>query len=244
MIFSAIAAEAQSSSAERNFPQSKVTIEAALKSLQGNLAGRLPVLEGFAKAAEHPLDHFQRGYYQSTIDVQSTVSGGSVVHVSTKVTAWYADPNGAKSGYQLLISNGRIETDLLDQLQDQLAKGPPGINSGATSASPSVKPPVESQATPGSSIAPPAPTVNRIFSPAAHFSLPERTSHEATDATAPEKNTNSLRTEANNLEEILKNTAHPKNLVAVKKSGTPVVSAPSLTAKAVFSPACTMNSSC
>ncbi len=44
----------------------------------------------------------------------------------------------------------------------------------------------------------------------------------------------SLKAEAENLEEILKNTAHPKNLVAVKKSGTPVVSTPSLTAKPQF----------
>ena len=36
------------------------------------------------------------------------------------------------------------------------------------------------------------------------------------------------------MEEILKNQVHPKNLVAVKKSGTPVVSAPSLTAKPQF----------
>jgi hypothetical protein len=33
---------------------------------------------------------------------------------------------------------------------------------------------------------------------------------------------------------VLKNTAHPKNLIAVKKSGTPVVLTPSLTAKPQF----------
>jgi hypothetical protein len=43
-----------------------------------------------------------------------------------------------------------------------------------------------------------------------------------------------LRTEADSLEEILKNQGHPKNLVAVKKSGTPVVGSPSLTAKPLF----------
>src|SRR5207245_7459583 len=43
-----------------------------------------------------------------------------------------------------------------------------------------------------------------------------------------------LQAETKNLEEILKNQAHPKNLVAVKKSGTPVVATPSLTAKALF----------
>jgi hypothetical protein len=43
-----------------------------------------------------------------------------------------------------------------------------------------------------------------------------------------------LRAEADSLEEILKNQAHPKNLVAVKKSGTPVVATASLTAKTLF----------
>jgi hypothetical protein len=43
-----------------------------------------------------------------------------------------------------------------------------------------------------------------------------------------------LQTEASGLEEMVKNMAHPKNLVAIKKSGTPVVSSPSLTAKPQF----------
>src|SRR6202049_1562632 len=49
-----------------------------------------------------------------------------------------------------------------------------------------------------------------------------------------EKSDSALQAEADSLEEILKNQAHPKNLVAVKKSGTPVVSTPSLTAKPQF----------
>jgi hypothetical protein len=43
-----------------------------------------------------------------------------------------------------------------------------------------------------------------------------------------------LEAEAENLKEILKNQAHPKNLVAVKKSGTPVVASASLNAKTLF----------
>jgi hypothetical protein len=43
-----------------------------------------------------------------------------------------------------------------------------------------------------------------------------------------------LRAEAESLEEILRNQSHPKNLVAVKKSGTPVVATASLTAKTLF----------
>ena len=49
-----------------------------------------------------------------------------------------------------------------------------------------------------------------------------------------DKDQSALQTEAESLEEILKNQAHPKNLVAVKKSGTSVVATPSLTAKTLF----------
>jgi hypothetical protein len=51
---------------------------------------------------------------------------------------------------------------------------------------------------------------------------------------AADKDSSSLQAEADSLEEILKNQAHPKNLVAVKKSGTPVVGTASLTAKTLF----------
>jgi hypothetical protein len=43
-----------------------------------------------------------------------------------------------------------------------------------------------------------------------------------------------LQAELQSLQEILKNQAHPKNLVAVKKSGTPVVASASLNAKTLF----------
>ena len=117
----ALYAAAQTDPHERPFSQSKAAVEKALTALQPNLAGRLPVLDGFAKPGEHPLDRYQRGYYQSTVQVSSTPSGGSLVRVSTKVTAWYVDPVASRSGYELLISNGRIEADLLDQLREQLA---------------------------------------------------------------------------------------------------------------------------
>jgi len=50
----------------------------------------------------------------------------------------------------------------------------------------------------------------------------------------PGKSDSTLQAEADNLAEVLKNQAHPKNLVAVKKTGTPVLSSPSLTAKPEF----------
>ena len=236
----AVPAPAQTNPNERAFPQSKATVEKALAALQANLAGRLPVLDGFAKPGEHPLDRYQRAYYQSTIQVSSTPSGGSLVRVSTKVTAWYADPGASHSGYQLLTSNGRIEADLLDELAEQLAKGPPTESSNQTA---SVSPPKPSTEVPTAepkisapASKPPDPdrtlsaSLNQGLSPSLAPQQVERPASTQSDV----KSDGALQAEADSLEEILKNQVHPKNLVAVKKSGTPVVSAPSLTAKPQF----------
>src|SRR3984957_1781983 len=82
--------QAQSNANERTFPQSKATIEKTLKEMP--TSRRLPVLAGFATSSDHPLERYQRGYYQTKFQVTATPSGGSVVRVSVQVTAWYADP--------------------------------------------------------------------------------------------------------------------------------------------------------
>lgn len=238
-----VLAVTQTDGRERHFPQSKTAVETALKSIQVNLAGRLPVLDGFALPSERPLEQYQRGYYQSTVQVVAAPSGGSIVRVTTKVTAWYADPQGAQSGYQLLKSNGRLEADLLDQLAEQIAaissepqkapNGPavvlPAGEPAATAASPPQEQPLISAPTA------PFPQPGRYSS-----SLSQGLAAQSQSSTAgPEKagldqSKGELQAEADNLQEILKNQAHPKNLVAVKKSGTPVVAKPSLNAKTLF----------
>jgi hypothetical protein len=228
-------AQVQENSYQRAFPQSKATVEKALKVLQPTMSGRLPVLDGFATPGEHSLDRYQRGYYQATAEVTSNGSG-ALVRISTKVTAWYDDPAAARSGYQLLKSNGRLEADLLDQLQDQLAKSS-SVNGTTTSATvPSPKPHTESK--PDPAIAAPAakfPDTDRTFSSSSKESLPSRAQDAGQAPNQPaDKTTSALQSEMQSLQEIVKNIAHPKNLVAVKKSGTPVVGTPSLNAKAEF----------
>jgi hypothetical protein len=237
------------SSYERSFPQSKATIEKTLKILQPNLAGHLPVLDGFAQPGEHPLDRYQRAYYQTTVQILPTPSGGSLVRVSAKVTAWYNDPAAGHSGYQLLTSNGRLEADLLDQLGEQLAQGsadnrtttasvstPAATTSTVSTTSKPAESRVEQPATePKAPTAPSSSENERKFSSSLNQSLEDQERASAQLAALPNLgSTTALRTEADSLEEILKNQAHPKNLVAVKKSGTPVVSTPSLTAKPQF----------
>ena len=229
---------AQSNEYERAFPQSKVTVEKVLKEMQSATAGRLPVVNGFATAADHPLDRYQRGYYQSKFQVSSTPSGGSIVRVSVQVTAWYADSVAAHSGYQILTSNGRLEEDLLDQLADQLAAKAPQVSA---STPPTIVPrqAVKSPDSAEPTISAPMPRLPEVkgkFSSSLAQSLEnqERAGPQIGQDKLADKTPSALQAEAQSLEETLENQAHPKNLVAVKKSGTPVVAAASLTAKTLF----------
>lgn len=226
---SAVAAWAQSSSTERTFPQPRAVVEKALKAMQPNMAGRLPALEGFADSVDHPVEHYQRGYYQASAEVVPSSSGGCLVRIKVKVTAWYSDPTALHSGYQVLASNGRLESDLLDQLAEQLAVAPDAVAASA-------KQPTE--ASKDKQLAAPEParkfpdTNGTVSSSLRGWASPTSTAVEkpAESLSKP----SSLQAGADNLEEMLKNTAHPRNLVAVKKSGTPVVPSPSLTAKPIF----------
>jgi hypothetical protein len=269
--------QAQGSGIERTFPQSKAAVEKVLKEMQPATGGRLPVLDGFATSSDHPLDRYQRGYYQSKFQVSAAPSGGSIVRVSVQVTAWYADPVAARSGYQLLVSNGRLEADLLDQLADHLAGRTPkdGPQTDAVSPAIAAHQPFPSeksalsaassggdssskQSFPESSLAPAAKTPvaaePTISAPVPQLpstgtglssslaqgrieqekSEAEKTGQQTAQKKLADEYPSALRTEAASLEEILKNQAHPKNLVAVKKSGTPVVATASLTAKTLF----------
>ena len=227
---SALIAWAQSDTVERTFPQSKATIEKSLKEMQSNMAGRLPVLEGFAQPGEHVLDRYKNGYYQATAEVSPNAAGGCVVRIKAKVTAWYSDPAMSHSGYQLLPSNGRLESDLLDRLAEQLsATAHEKAPASAAGVNPSPEDPQ-----------PFAPEPARKF-PDANGTVASSLKDWAASPLGAEKSTDtsqkpesSLKAEADSLEEIRKNTAHPRNLVAVRKSGTPVVSTPSLTAKPLF----------
>jgi hypothetical protein len=248
-------ASAQAVPYERTYHESKSAVEKALKALQPSTSGRLPTLEGFALPGDHPLNRYQRGYYQSAVQVSSTASGGAVVRVNTKVTAWYADSIPSRSGYQLLTSNGRLESDLLDQLTDLLATSASATSSGQSSnqsfpasapaavkrpaiagkgsadkgvTEPTISAPMPRSADPG-----------RVFSSAeaglsAQQLADSKNSLKPLDRTATDRTATGLQAEASSLEEVLKNQAHPKNLVAIKKSGTPVVATPSLNGKTLF----------
>jgi hypothetical protein len=224
---------------ERTFSQSKNTVEKALQKLQSATHGKLPTLDGFVVEGDRPLSQFQRPYYDSTVQVSSTPAGECIVRITAKVTAWYADSNPAHSGYQLLSSNGRLESDFLDQLSDLLNSAnskSPGDSGMGGSPQPSTH---QSGETAGDAaandVALSAPTPQEgKKSSVGRMSSSSLAATRHSDAKVDSPKEVELKAEAESLEDVLKNQAHPKNLVAVKKSGTPVVDSPSLTGKTLF----------
>ncbi|MGA8153624.1 MAG: hypothetical protein WB952_21930 [Terriglobales bacterium] len=236
---------AQTTPYERTFPESPAQVEKALKGLQSS-AGRLPVLDGFVVPGNHPLERYQRGYYQCTVQVNPS-PGGSVVRISAKITAWYADSDPSRAGYQVLASNGRIESDLLDRLGDAL-------NSKISAAA---EPPSSVRTAPAKSKAqndPPVPTISapmprdtvrgepiggsKKAGPSSPFTVGTPASEEVasleTRKAVADKHVEDLEKQAKSLEEILRNQAHPTNLAAVKKANTPILGSPSEGAKVLF----------
>jgi hypothetical protein len=239
---------AQSPPYERRFAQSKATVERTLKELQPSTSGRLPVLDGFTRPGDRLLDRFQRGYYQCAIQVSSTPGRGALVQVSAKITAWYSDPASSKSGYRVLPSNGRLETDFLDRLEEALSGKASSSAANVTGVAVPSQPTSKSAGSaPG--ISAPTPSGGALASPAAAktsptpgsspFKLGNAVSADgvaslATQKAVADKHMEELTKEAKGLEEILRNQAHPNNLVAVKKSGTPVLVSPVEGAKVLF----------
>ena len=225
---------AQDSPTERPFPNSKAEVDQAIQQLHGLIKGRLPILEGFVEEGREPLDHFNRGFYECAAQVRSD-GGQTIVRVTAKITAWYTDSAAAQSGYRVLPSNGRIETDLLDQLGELLAKKTTSTAPASSNAAPPMSlPSGPTRAALANRPLGLAPAVSPVIVPV--LGQPA-TGH----ATAPgnedlnvlkqrreqaEKSAKSLGDEVKNLEEILRNQSHPDNLAVVRKAGTPILVKP------------------
>ena len=195
----------------RSFGRSRDQVEQALKDLQAYSGQKLPILDGFVAADNKPLERYERGFYQFSVELLPGDPGATVVRLSAKITAWYADRDVTKSGYQVLPSNGRLELDLLDRLEEKLTGKAP---TRATVQTP--QPKLNLSGVPGGSMIMAAPAASE--SP----KTPDEVSALRLQREAAEKRVQKLTAELNNLREIRKNQAHPQNLVTVWNSGTPV----------------------
>ncbi len=111
----------ESKAVEREYPFSAVNVKLALQQLGAYTGARLPALEGFIKTVRAETPRYERPYYEFKIELTPVANNRTLVRAKANVSAWYTDPQGKDSGYQAFESNGRLETDLLDRLNDFLA---------------------------------------------------------------------------------------------------------------------------
>ena len=212
----------------RTFPKSKEEVESTLKEMQAYAGQKLPVVDGFVALGDQPLSRYERAFYQFSIDVLADTPNTTILRVTAKITAWYADRDPSKSGYQVLPSNGRLELDLLDRLSDKLGGKPLTV--------------------PRSSVEAPRP--KRDFSVGSStgssgngsISASEPSTGSSGDEIAPlrskreaeEQRAQKLNQELQSLQDIQHNQVHPVNLVVVRKSGTPVLAKPATGSRVLF----------
>jgi hypothetical protein len=143
------AARAQGSS--QNYTASADRVQLALQRLGGYSGGSLPMLEGFARPDVEQLERYERPYYRYRVEVKAIDATHTTVNVVASLNAWFNDPSTSHSGYRSLLSNGRLEEDLLDRLQNALqvqasTLAPGSATEQSPPPSPSVPPTVSSLA--------------------------------------------------------------------------------------------------
>jgi hypothetical protein len=214
----------------RTFAKPKAEVDQALKDIGAYAGQKLPTIEGFVAATPKPVSRYERAFYQLEIELfpGTGARGGTVVQVRAKITAWYADPDPANSGYEVLASNGRLEFDLLDRLDEKMGTAPQQTaRAPGSSGLAAPKPKLDLSGVPGVSQL--AASTNKSAAP-----RDDALSEMRANRQEEEKREQQLSAQLQELQEIQKNQAHPVNLVAVKKSGTPVMVRPAEGSRVLF----------
>ena len=231
------AAQAQAVPYARTYAQTKDDVDKALKEFQAYSGQKLPIVDGFVATGDKPLNRYERAFYQFSIDLLPGDSGGTIVKLTAKITAWYADLDPTKSGYQVLPSNGRLELDLLDRLSDKFEGKNENANSHSVLQAPRPKLDL------GTSRYSPLnnPNVSSVTAQPLGSSGPTQDAKVLaelqTQRELEEKRMVELKAELDSLKEIQHNQAHPRNLVIVRKSGAQVLARPEEGAKVLFAAA-------
>jgi hypothetical protein len=216
----------------RAFAKPKADVDKALAELGANSGQKLPIVDGFVATTDHPLDRYERAFYQFSIDELPGPSAGTVVRLTAKITAWYADHDPSKSGYQVLASNGRLELDFLDRLSEKLGEKPAAsvLKSDVQAPAPKLDLSAGLYRSPMTGSRPSSTATGDPGT--ANASAEVAVLHAKRDA--QEKRMRQLGTELESLKEIQHDQAHPPDLVAVKKNGTPVLAHPGDASNVLF----------
>jgi len=208
----------------RSYAKPKDQVDQALKDLQAYSGQKLPILDGFVASGTKPLDQYERGFYQFSVELLPEDNGATVVRLTAKITAWHVDRDVTKSGYEVLPSNGRLELDLLDRLQEKLTGKPvdPPATLNTTLQTP--RPKLDLSGVPGVSLPSSAPPMTRT---------PDEVAALRSERLVAERRVQQLTSERDNLKDIQHNQGHPQNLVVVN-GPTPVFDRPSESSRQLF----------
>ncbi len=213
---------------ERTFTEPRADVERAVTAAKASSSGKLPALEGFVGQTQRPVERYDKAYYQCIFQVLPSASGEVSVRVMAKITAWYDDPDKQRSGYEVLPSNGRLENDALDRIEEIL-EGPDAVPAN-TEKQPARKYNLSlGPVIPRTAIPQPAPT-KIASSPLNEGEIQELRKKRV----AAEKRVQQLNNALQNLQELYDNQTRPTNLVAVRKAGTPVFAHPEENGKPLF----------
>jgi hypothetical protein len=233
-------AAAQSVPYAREYPKSKEDVDKALKELGAFSGQKLPIVDGFVATGDRPLDRYERAFYQFSVDVLPGSAGGTVVRLTAKITAWYADREPWKSGYQVLPSSGRLELDFLDRLSEKFGEKPVASVLKSQVQAPAPKLDL-STGLPKSSLPPPKIPGDASAIPAPATGAAAASTDELATLRvkreAEEKRMSELAAELRTLQDIQHSQAHPPNLVIVRKNSTPVLARPAEGSSVLFSAA-------
>jgi len=216
----------------RTFPKPKEEVEGLLKEIQAYAGQKLPIVDGFVAIGDQPLSRYERAFYQFSIELVPDGTNATIVRLTAKITAWYADRDPSKSGYQVLPSNGRLELDLLDRLSDRLGGKPLISVSRSSVLAPTPKLDLRT-ASSGIYVS----SASSASAGAAPVSGENEISAMRLKREAEEKHIQQLNAELQSLQEIQRNQARPGNLVAVRKSGTPILAKPTIGSRVLFTAA-------
>lgn len=218
LVAQALAQTDNSPAVERTFRCSVDTMQKALQQIGGFGGGKLPIVDGFVTATAAQVEHYERPYYQYRVHLSSVDANTTAISVEAMISAWYADPNPARSEYRALPSNGRLEADLLDRLQRALG-GMPSSNIAAPSKT---NPPTASVPTSQAGLSKAAKL------PDSHTKL-DTASRDQLDAILAQRQTvreksAALQTQIEQIKAADRKPANASRLASVKHSGIGVMS--------------------
>ncbi len=210
---------------ERTFSYSIDVVKQGLEQIGAFAGGKLPIVDGFVSPAIPQLDQYERPYYQYRVQLNPVDGNQTSVRVEARISAWYADSDPSRSQYRSLASNGRLEADLLDRLQEALS--PRGARPEAglpTSKAPQFLA-VPGTRSPGTVSPPRAKPVARATTP----SPAPRTEQEQLDALLAERQAvrekaAATRAQIEELKAADRKSAETARLAAIKHSGVGVMS--------------------